>query len=394
MFTGNSPLDALDKQQSALLAALITKRIENITAPLDRVSGKENTTRASELLQRVYEADLMAEWLTDWDKTAALPVLRTLWKRHTSSGMARLLTIAPKSEVVPTLQAFPPTCILRRVKAGDTTSLEDYAVWLKAQRDNKNWQESGIFEPLWRYPAQTMALADDIFNDKTSAWNPLIDPRRAGQLNAFVAGPLLAIPAYRAQVARQLKNWAKCGTIEIMANDKTLMRTPLEKIEDNFSRDAATPPLGFKGDFRVCDFYAWQLSQIDGAPRCEFYWPFAKRDRAVDEVSEWLQAYGTRLRPRRRSYSFRALARRNRFSAFKKHRHARRCEKSQRHFFVAGSGQNAPCCHETCQLTPSGKTLRFGFGKPKKSPLAPSGDDIMASWPRTRFVAFQPAKLN
>ena len=220
LFTGKPSVSSLDKQQSALVAALLAKRIESITASLNYVSGKESAARAAELLQQLHQAELMAEWLTNWNKTAALPVLRNLWKRHTSTGVARLMTIAPKAEALATLQAFPPTCILWRVKAGDMAALNDYAVWLKAQRDNKNGQESGIFEPLWRYPAQTTALAEEIFNGKTSSWNPLIDPRRTGQLNGFVAGPLLAVPAYRAQVSRQLKNWAKCGTIEIMANDR------------------------------------------------------------------------------------------------------------------------------------------------------------------------------
>ena len=164
---------------------------------------------------------------------------------------------------------------------------------------NQPLQDFDFLEPLWTYPsaAPLAKVAADLFNGKNSLWNPLIDPRRAAQWNAAVAGPLLSVPSYRAQVARQLKNWAKCGTIETLAGAKVLIRTPNDKAEENLVRAADAPPLGAKNDFRVCDFYAWQLSKIAGAPRCELFWDFEKRDRAVSDVGDWLQAYGAFLHP-------------------------------------------------------------------------------------------------
>jgi hypothetical protein len=159
---------------------------------------------------------------------------------------------------------------------------------------------NSLFEPLWRYPAQPdfARLGHDLFNGSNNSWNPLIDPRRPGDLKHanVIAGPLLAHPAYRAQVARQLKNWAHCGTVEILGNGRISIQTPAEKREQALFT-MATLPIGSKQQFRVCDYYAWQLSQIKGAPRCELYWPFALRERAVAEVALWLQAYGTRLKP-------------------------------------------------------------------------------------------------
>lgn len=157
-----------------------------------------------------------------------------------------------------------------------------------------------LFEPLWRYPSELAfaRLGQDLFTGSNPFWNPLIDPRRAGDLKqgAIIAGPLLTHPAYRAQVARQLKNWSHCGTVEIIGNNRISIQTPVEKREQPLTA-FATLPVGSKEQFRVCDFYAWQLSQIKGAPRCELYWPFAKRDRAVGEMALWLQAYGTLLKP-------------------------------------------------------------------------------------------------
>ena len=154
-----------------------------------------------------------------------------------------------------------------------------------------------LFEPLWRYPTQQAnALSNELFNGTNRLWNPLIDPRRASGLKqgGVIGGPLLAVPAYQAQVTRQLRNWTKCGTVELRAGQ---MRLQTAGGAWSTSFNAADAPIGSKGEFRICDFYAWHLSQIQGAPRCELYWPFEQRDRAVAEVALWLQAYGARLKP-------------------------------------------------------------------------------------------------
>jgi hypothetical protein len=94
-------------------------------------------------------------------------------------------------------------------------------------------------------------------------------------------------------VARQLKNWTKCGTVELLSGQ---MRLQTGGGTWSTSFNAADAPIGSKSEFRICDFYAWQLSQTKGAPGCELYWPFEQRDRAVAEVALWLQAYGSRLK--------------------------------------------------------------------------------------------------
>lgn len=162
-----------------------------------------------------------------------------------------------------------------------------------------------IFEPLWRFPqdAALYKVADGLFNGKKSRWNPLIDPRRpisskeSEQWSSAVCGPLITVPAYRAQAARQLRNWATCGTVEILAGRKMRLRLPAATLVETVYSNSARPPVGTKEEFRVCDFYAWQLANIQGAPRCELFWPFEKRDLATANVAEWLQIYGAMLKP-------------------------------------------------------------------------------------------------
>ena len=47
--------------------------------------------------------------------------------------------------------------------------------------------------------------------------------------------------------------------------------------------------------FRVCDFLAWKVSSLDGAPACDLYWPEDRRDRAVAACIAYLKRYGDRF---------------------------------------------------------------------------------------------------
>src|SRR5262249_24031229 len=62
------------------------------------------------------------------------------------------------------------------------------------------------------------------------------------------------------------------------------------------NRDAELPREGAKGDFRVCDWVAYKMSdEYGGAPRCELWWSEKRRDAAVEKCKTFLEKYGERL---------------------------------------------------------------------------------------------------
>jgi hypothetical protein len=62
---------------------------------------------------------------------------------------------------------------------------------------------------------------------------------------------------------------------------------------NNAERDAIKP--GVDLPFRVCDWVAWRVSSLDGAPECELYWAEDRRDRAVAACAAYLKQYGNRF---------------------------------------------------------------------------------------------------
>ena len=45
---------------------------------------------------------------------------------------------------------------------------------------------------------------------------------------------------------------------------------------------------------RMCDFYAWQLATLEGAPAFNPVWPESRRDAGVAAAMEFLRANGPR----------------------------------------------------------------------------------------------------
>jgi hypothetical protein len=65
-----------------------------------------------------------------------------------------------------------------------------------------------------------------------------------------------------------------------------------------YVRNNADPLLPDKGPellIRVCDWYAWKLSFLEGTPLFELYWPLQKRDAALVSMRQFIRQYGSRF---------------------------------------------------------------------------------------------------
>lgn len=243
----------------------------------------------------------MAFCLASWDEKASLPLLKELskecrarseaWRKQPNqdhadqnlgSSMARFTQI--------------------RVRLGDAQAVGEYAEWLRTT--TPKLVEYGRFEalkPLLEQPDHP-ALASAarwLFNDPKSPWVPLL-PEARGQQAHFqnhIATPLVVVAGYREGLIAGLADktllgsvtWGEDGFVEYKINNVPGMK------QGGSNLDMEGVKVGEEHPFRNCDYLALKLSDLDGCPRFDLFWPENRRDRAVAACAAYLKRFGDRF---------------------------------------------------------------------------------------------------
>jgi len=292
--------EALRSKKDSTVATLMARRAADMTRPRD---GVETPTLA--------ETTRMALHLSRWDPSAALPTLKALAARcrekideqanHREPFMAMPGQQGPGQSLA--------EVTIARVRCGDAQALDEFAAWLRAEpASSLESSVPGIFEPIWRNPQHpAMAeLADWLFNDRQSAWRPFLE--RPDYSITLIKTPLLGVAGFRKQVLLLLSNKSPCGTVELSEGGKTkignatITRSPGMSIKmaggemgTGYDEHDPLAKAGVLTRFRVCDHCAWELSQLDGVPNCQLYWPEKNRDEANAACVDFIRLYGDRF---------------------------------------------------------------------------------------------------
>jgi hypothetical protein len=180
----------------------------------------------------------------------------------------------------------------------DPTIVHDYVAWLRATPPNDiSFSKPLIFMPLWRHPdipklaelSRWLFLADD------SPWHPIheLKPLNSEEL---IASPLIGVPAFRELLKRELGNTSRIGTFEASRDSLSI-----EAMQGSSGRslvyapDAVVPEKA-KQPLRACDFYAVEISRLEGSPRYEMYWPESRRDAVRKDMAKFLDQWGNSFR--------------------------------------------------------------------------------------------------
>ena len=281
--------------------ALRAGRDPSVTAlMLRRAREIERTGNPEESHDRAFAgACQMASILASWDDKAALPLLKDLMKGcRARSDLWRLQQNPQNADqgLASSLAEFTEI----RVKLGDLEALDEYAGWLRTT--SPKMLEYGTFDalkPLLDHPDH-LALASAarwLFNDPTSPWVPLILKARvqaSPPLADLVASPLIIVAGFREGVLTGLTDRTPLGTLERSGNG-SIQR----KIKDvptihygSSNLDLEGIAVGVEYPFRRCDYLASKLSRLEGSPRCELFWPEARRDEAVAACMAYLKRFG------------------------------------------------------------------------------------------------------
>ena len=245
----------------------------------------------------------MAIALTSWDEKASLPLLQELCKQCRKRSDQWLAGGDRNNHADQSLASNLAKFTKIRVKLGDAGAIDGYASWLRTT--TPKMLEYGTFEalkPLLDQPDQP-ALASAarwLFNDPKSPWVPLLPEARGQQtphFNNLFSSSLIVVAGFREGVLASLADKTPLGTVS--RTEKGSIR---RKITGGGTMNSGTNnidlsdfPPDVEHYFRNCDFVASMLSGLEGCPKCDLFWPEARRDEAVAACVAYLTRFGSRL---------------------------------------------------------------------------------------------------
>jgi hypothetical protein len=244
----------------------------------------------------------MALHLADWDKAAAIPLLRKRLARAWSIGAQPHDILASNGNPVEHFGRIISEMTLARARCGDETAYDEYAAWIqKADLKNVSFLGEELQKPLIQGAARPSIerAMDYLFNDSRSPWSNVLAEGNSFWLLNFWQTPLPLTPAFRKQALRALMNKDRAGTITFNPHQDWSSHGEAEISMKGLGfsfrgsdGDPDTPPPNQKRAFRVCDAYAYFYSQYQNGPKFQLFWPEEKRDAGVAACRTWLKAKG------------------------------------------------------------------------------------------------------
>jgi len=234
--------------------------------------------------------------LADWDGKAHLDDLREMAQAFHTRFPHEQAAFAS------TLQT-EAMIYRKRIALDDPRALQDYADWLVAINPTEwcNFDLTNPFQIMWHYPNDPIIrqAAEKIFDGENSRWSPLNRVRPlndSATLSDLATTPLIGLVGFRREVIRRLADTSLDGTAQLdgkgnvggMLNDDGHQNFSLGSCQD----DPLAPTKATILSFRTCDWFAYELSRLDGFPRIGLYWPQKQRDAAVKACKAVLEQYG------------------------------------------------------------------------------------------------------
>ncbi len=259
----------------------------------------------------VSEPDLtMTTCLAKWDAKAAVPSIRRRFAEWRTYLGKRGDPAAPWHPSLRDTALALAKLADASARAGDDSVVEDYFAWVREMPEKAfsgfDFPRLLVFLPVWRHQEnpKLAELARWAFLAEQSFWRPVYKSNRPW--HGDLVPPLLAVPAFRKALKRELANTTIIGTASFDFGDYQ-MKTNIDGTpgETGASRSSCTVyapdadvPQSLTIPLRACDECAYEISEFDGAPRIGFYWPDEKREAARAEIAKFVNRWGDAFRDR------------------------------------------------------------------------------------------------
>jgi hypothetical protein len=185
--------------------------------------------------------------------------------------------------------------------AGDTSGLNTYGYFLRTMNFKRlNVAPADILAPIYKFRDEPSigSLADWLFEDPSSVWNPIV-PRVAHEFDGtdLALSPLLGIKSFREQIERGFADTEVFATITLAPESVPDPQADghTGAVQTTGTADQNNSHRGVDIVVRWCDLYARVISLISGAPDFQFYWKQPQRDEAIQHSRQFLDRFGSRL---------------------------------------------------------------------------------------------------
>jgi hypothetical protein len=280
------PGEAL-RSRTPSVTELLVRRLEALRAD-GTVVGNGSPYRVNVLL-----TGQIAMALGAWDPKGGADALRAEVDRATRFiRSADLLQNGMDAEYAALLVARHTMALAR---GGDQDAVPRFTRWLREVSIPKlgtNWRHA--FEPTWRYadhPA-VRAFLRWAFHDPRSPYLPLLGTGPSPRELDLLETPLVDVPIFKERVVADLRDRRVVGTLRPLSDNGYTVAC------GSFALSAgAEEPLSFTAPapIRYCDVIAYALTSFRApkdAPAFRLYWPEARRDGAIADLTAYLARTG------------------------------------------------------------------------------------------------------
>jgi hypothetical protein len=233
--------------------------------------------------------------LAKWDRPYGVPECRRRLHEYRDFASNRLW-----QPYTPELYGDVSRLFTEGIDAGDEEFIDSYIAWMTNLKPEPSSLTIGldVFQPLSRAPdsMKLMRLGKKLFR-AGSPWMPM-QSQLGPRWDRLLTSPLIVVPTFRGHVRSQLQDTKPFGEATVDPDSLTLKvrfagGQRSEEISAAFGRGEPPPN---PQPVRFCDFVAWRLSHLQGAPQFEVWWSEAKRDTALEAMSEFLKRWGPAFR--------------------------------------------------------------------------------------------------
>ena len=189
--------------------------------------------------------------------------------------------------------------VLRRLAGGDPDAPADYErLMLALDLRDSSFVQQRWFLPLWKYPAQTRAVADHLLAGSDSPW--LLSKLMASKAASFsaaelVASPLSDVPTFRDVLIGLLRDKTVIGKVTRADGGHSTFETDKgARGNRGYPADPADKPgmsaaVGVDVPYRLCDQIMENLPSSGNLPLFRPYWLEGFKDAAIARYIERLK---------------------------------------------------------------------------------------------------------